>query len=143
MHHHSIQPSEQGHHGEDAYLSLHTFPTASQAATSAFCPRLPCQGAHADSSLFSQLKEVLISLAQNVHNNEEGCVKYLVYEQRGSDAERPDMVLVEEWLSQEVLDHHHGQSYLKETHKIIEEEDLVYKPELIKIVDQVWGFQGR
>ena len=66
-----------------------------------------------------------------------------MYEQRSSDAERPDMVLVEEWLSQDVLEHHHRQSYLKETHRIIEEEDLVCEPESIKIVDQVWGFHGR
>ena len=88
------------------------------------------------------MKELLIALAQNVRKNESGCLKYLVLEQRGSDSTRPDMVLIEEWKSQEVLDNHHKQSYLKDTHDKLEKEDLVLQPELILVVDQVWGFGG-
>lgn len=44
----------------------------------------------------NQVKSILVSLAQNVHANEKGCVKYLVLEQRGTDADRPDMILIEE-----------------------------------------------
>ena len=51
------------------------------------------------------------------------------------------MVLLEKWHSQESLDHHHKQSYLADTHKALEKENLVLKPELILVVDQVWGFE--
>ena len=90
-----------------------------------------------------QVKEILISLAKNVHKNEKGCIKYLVLEQRSSDADRPDMVLIEEWLSQDALDKHHKTSYLKDTHNKLEKEDLVVNSEVIKVVDQVYGFDGR
>ena len=43
-----------------------------------------------------QVKSILVSLAKNVHANEKGCVKYHVLEQRGNDADRPDMILIEE-----------------------------------------------
>ena len=47
------------------------------------------------------------------------------------------------WLSQDDLENHHKQSYLLDTHKKLEDEDLVIKPEVIKVVEQVWGFEGR
>lgn len=90
-----------------------------------------------------QVKEILISLARMVQQHEEGCTKYLVLEQRSDDAARPDMVLIEEWLSQDALNNHHNQNYLKDTHNQLEQEDLVVEPEVIRVVDQVWGFEGR
>ncbi|KAG7002088.1 dTDP-4-amino-4,6-dideoxygalactose transaminase [Physcia stellaris] len=90
-----------------------------------------------------RVEEILTSLAKNVHKNENGCVKYLVLRQTSANAERPDMVLIEEWLSQDDLENHHKQVYLKDTHKALEEEDLLVEPEVIKVVEQVWGFEGR
>lgn len=90
-----------------------------------------------------QVKEILISLAQNVHQHEPGCHKYLVFEQRSSDADRPNMVLIEEWASEEALEEHHRQMYLKETHQKLEQENLVEKQEEIKVVDLVWGFERK
>ncbi len=71
-------------------------------------------------------------------------MKYLIYEERASDGvERPDLVLLEVWESQAALDHHHKQDYLGDTHKALEKENLVVKEEVIKVVDLVWGFEGR
>lgn len=53
------------------------------------------------------------------------------------------MVLLEVWESQAALDNHHKQKYLKETHDALEKEDLVVREEVIKVVDLVWGFEGR
>lgn len=107
-----------------------------------------------------------------MHANEKDCLKYLVLEQRNADGERADMVLIEEsvatpcfslppyvlfiggrkqltfhlhgrWLSQAALDNHHKQHYLKETHEKLEKEDLLSEPEIIKVVEQVYGFEGR
>ena len=47
------------------------------------------------------------------------------------------------WLSKEDLEEHHKTEYLKDTHEKLEKEDLLMQPELIKVVDQVWGFEGR
>ena len=47
------------------------------------------------------------------------------------------------WLSQADLDKHHEQQYLKETHEKLEKEDLLVEPEVIKVVEQVYGFDGR
>ena len=114
-----------------------------------------------------KVKSILVSLAREVHANETGCVKYLVLEQTSADSDRPDMVLIEEyadslcsltreksadgshffclgrWRSQADLDKHHEQQYLKDTHSKLEKEDLLVEPELIKVVEQVYGFEGR
>ena len=47
------------------------------------------------------------------------------------------------WRSQADLDKHHEQSYLKETHETLAEEDLLMEPELIKVVEQAYGFERR
>lgn len=47
------------------------------------------------------------------------------------------------WLSPAHLDNHHEQHYLKETHEKLEKEDLLLEPEVIKVVEQVYGFEGR
>ena len=47
------------------------------------------------------------------------------------------------WVSQADLDKHHEQQYLKETHEKLEKEDLLVEPEVIKVVEQVYGFDGR
>ena len=49
--------------------------------------------------ILHQVKAILTSLAKNVHANEKGCVKYLVLEQTSADADRPDMVLIEEFVA--------------------------------------------
>ena len=56
----------------------------------------PTKPAFAHLTFFRQVKEILTSLARNVHANEKGCVKYLVLEQKNSDGEQADMVLIEE-----------------------------------------------
>lgn len=45
---------------------------------------------------FCQLKNLLTSLAQNVHANEKGCGKYVVFEQKNAGSEEADMVLIEQ-----------------------------------------------
>lgn len=45
------------------------------------------------------------------------------------------------WRSQAALDNHHQQDYLKETHQAIEKEDLLTKPEVIKVVEQLYIFE--
>lgn len=47
------------------------------------------------------------------------------------------------WLSQGHLNNHHTQHYLKDTHEKLEKEDLLLEPEVIKVVEQVYGFEGR
>ena len=47
------------------------------------------------------------------------------------------------WLSQAHLNNHHTQHYLKGTHEKLEKEDLLLEPEVIKVVEQVYGFEGR
>ena len=44
------------------------------------------------------------------------------------------------WRSQEDLDKHHERAYLKETHRKLEEEDLLTGPEVIRVVERVYGF---
>ena len=85
----------------------------------------------------------MLSLSQNVKEQEKGCTKYLLFEQRSTDADRPDVILIEEWASQEALDRHGEQSYLKETHQALEREDLVIRDQEVKFMDEVWGFSGR
>ena len=96
-----------------------------------------------------------MSLAKTVHENEPGCVKYLVFEQRkdqssssdgnveGSGISESEIILIEEWVSQDALNNHHKQQYLKDHHKVLENEKLVRKDEDIRFVEQVWGFEGR
>lgn len=95
------------------------------------------------SDKLKKVKWLLISLAENTCKNEEHCVKYSIYEQRNADTESPEVVLIEEWISLEALDRHRRQPYLMQYYKILEIEALVVKPELTKVVDQVWGFAER
>ncbi len=47
------------------------------------------------------------------------------------------------WASKAELEEHHATPYLKATHQILNDEDLVAKPEVIKVVSRVEGFEGR
>lgn len=53
---------------------------------------------HSLTLLFCQLKELLTSLAQNVHANEKGCLKYVVLEPNNPNGDQVDMVLIEEFV---------------------------------------------
>ena len=44
------------------------------------------------------------------------------------------------WRSKEDLEKHYETFYLKDTHKKLKDEDLLARPEAIKMVDRVWGF---
>ena len=102
-----------------------------------------------------QVSSLLVSLAKAVNEHECGCVRYLVLEQRrhqssSSDGNLEDtatggsdIILFEEWVSQDALNNHHKQQYLKEHHKVLENERLVRKDEDIKFVEQRWGFESR
>lgn len=87
------------HYGGIIDSSVHSLATSWQARTckslNLFWCRNKAPGQYLLIVHFRQLKNLLTALAQNVHANEKGCGKYIVFEQKDAGNEEADMVLIE------------------------------------------------
>ncbi|KAH6715191.1 hypothetical protein DL95DRAFT_442371 [Leptodontidium sp. 2 PMI_412] len=93
-------------------------------------------------STASRLKEVLLTLSNDVKKHEHGCLSYQVWEYETEEKSKA-FVLVENWASQEAFDNHHKQPHLRKADKIIEDEGLLSEKEEDRFMSPVGGFMQR
>ncbi|KAL2063897.1 hypothetical protein VTL71DRAFT_4391 [Oculimacula yallundae] len=90
----------------------------------------------------ARLKELLTSLAENVHKNEKDVSKYQLFEQY--NAEGVNCLVVEEtYDNQAAFDAHFKTEYFQALGKTVQDEGLVSAALDIKTIKPIAGFASR